>query len=94
MSNCLKTSWYKYRFYKEYWENPKLKIQNTILEQMKYMDIVNRKETDLAFDLENEEEYSQFYRDNQWWLQSEIETYEQSIMAKLEKENNVLKDIK
>lgn len=61
---------------------------------MKYLDIIQRKELDLAFDLENEEEYSQFYKENQWWLKSEVESYENSAMSKIEKENNILKDLK
>lgn len=61
---------------------------------MKYMDIIQRKEVDLAFDLENEEEYSQFYKENQWWIQSEVENYENNAKLKIEKENNILKDIK
>lgn len=87
----LRNSIYAYRFYKEYAENPKLKIQNIILEQKRYLDIMSRKEADLTFDLEHEEEHAQFYIDNQNWLMSEIEDYEHENSSKLLKEQEVLK---
>lgn len=71
----LKNLSYAYQFFKDYSENPKLKIQNTILEQKKYLEIMASKESDLTFDLENEEDHSQFYLDNKTWIMPEVEKY-------------------
>jgi SWI/SNF-related matrix-associated actin-dependent regulator of chromatin subfamily D len=71
----LKNLSHAYQFFKEYSENPKLKIQNTILEQKKYLEIMTSKESDLTFDLENEEDHAQFYIENQTWIMPEVELY-------------------
>eukprot|EP00343_Euplotes_focardii_P003700 CAMPEP_0205817442 /NCGR_PEP_ID=MMETSP0205-20121125/24345_1 /ASSEMBLY_ACC=CAM_ASM_000278 /TAXON_ID=36767 /ORGANISM="Euplotes focardii, Strain TN1" /LENGTH=187 /DNA_ID=CAMNT_0053108023 /DNA_START=549 /DNA_END=1109 /DNA_ORIENTATION=- len=86
IGNTLRSSAFAYTFFKDYAENPKLKIQNTILEQKKYLEVMSKKESDLTFELDKEEDHSQFYNDNLTWLQPEIEDYEIENSMKLKKE--------
>jgi len=90
VGTCLKNSFNAFRFYKEYAINPKLKIQNLMVEQKHYLDVMGRRETDLTDQLENEEEHSQFYTDNKIWLRSEVEDYEEENSLRLLKEQRAV----
>ena len=93
IGNTLRSSAFAYKFFKEYAENPKLKIQNTILEQKKYLEVMSKKESDLTFELEKQEDHSKFYEENQTWLLPEIEDYEIENSMKLKKEKELLESI-
>ena len=91
MSRCLKTSAYAHKFYTEYAQNPKLKIQNFMHEQKRYtfyyklsyfnrhLNVMANHKIDPIFDLDNEEQYSQFFKENQSWIYPEVEDYANEI---------------
>ncbi|CAI2365243.1 unnamed protein product [Moneuplotes crassus] len=86
----LRNKAYAYRFFTEYAENPKLKIQNIILEQKKYLEVMSSKEHDLTFELEKEEDHSHFYQQNMNWIVPEIEDYEYENEIKIKKERELI----
>jgi hypothetical protein len=75
----------KFRFFSEYAEAPKAKIESTILEQKALLKILHDGET-VPLEPQDEKDSYLFYEENQKWLGKEIEEFLQQAKPEEEEE--------